>query len=304
MTKLRRILVVGGQGQVGLELARTQLPAGYELVCPGREELDMTSEHSICAYLAQGEWAAIINCAAWTAVDLAEDHATQAFLVNCHGPAVLAETANRIGIPIVQLSTDYVFDGDLTRPYRETDPTAPLGVYGASKLAGELAVGCINARSVILRTAWVISAQRTNFLKTMLRLGESNSSLRVVADQHGCPTSAADIASTAIAIARRLIEDPRAPTGTYHFVNAGEATWFELAQQIFALASARGGPGPEVIPITTADFPTRVRRPANSRLDTAKLTADYQIVPRHWHGAVAEIIAEIVSPDQQRSASQ
>lgn len=304
MTGPRRILVAGGQGQVGLELARTQLPAGYELSHPGREELDITSERSVGDYLARGEWAAIINCAAWTAVDNAEDRVAQVFLANCQGPAILADASRQIGIPIVQLSTDYVFDGKLTRPYRETDLTGPLGVYGASKLAGELAVAIANPRSVILRTAWVISAQRTNFLKTMLRVGASSPSLRVVADQHGNPTSAADIARTAISIVRRLIEDPLAPTGIYHFTNAGDATWFELACHIFELASARGGPRPDVIPIATVDYPTRAMRPANSRLETANLTADYNIVPRQWREAVAEIVNELVSPNQFEGAQQ
>lgn len=298
MTGPIRILVTGGSGQVGLELARSDAPTDWILVRPSRDLLDISSESSVEAYLAQGDWAAIISCAAWTAVDLAEDQAGQAFLANCQGPANLAVAAKRMSIPIVHLSTDYVFDGQLGRPYRESDAVAPLGVYGASKLAGELAINSVGSRAVILRTAWVISAQRNNFLKTMLRIGKTKTSLQIVSDQHGCPTSAADIAAAAIAIVKRLIEDPKAPTGIYHFVNSGETTWCDLARQIFACSAARGGPSPEVIPIAAADYPTRASRPANSRLDTAKLTAAYGIVPRPWQEAVADITAELIPSAQ------
>ncbi|MEQ1494627.1 MAG: dTDP-4-dehydrorhamnose reductase [Novosphingobium sp.] len=297
----RRILVVGGMGQVGLELAQARPYAGYKLVRPRRDELDITQANSVSDYLASGEWAGVINCAAWTAVDLAEDNVAEAFLANCQGPAILGEAAKALGIPIIQLSTDYVFDGKLDRPYLETDPVNPLGVYGASKLAGELAVACANARSVILRTAWVVSAQRANFLKTMLRIGAGNQKLRVVADQRGCPTSAADLAVAALTIIRRLIEDPQAPAGTYNFVNAGDATWLALARHIFGQAALRGGPNPEVLPIATADYPTRAHRPANSRLDTTKLTADYGIQPRDWRIAVDEILEELLPTNQHGS---
>lgn len=301
MNPERRILVAGGMGQVGLELARAPLPAGYTLVRPGRNELDITQASSVCDYLASGDWAGVINCAAWTAVDLAEDHVADAFLANCQGAANLGEATGVSGIPIIHLSTDYVFDGQLDRPYLETDRVNPLGVYGASKLAGELAITCANSRSVILRTAWVVSAQRTNFLKTMLRIGAVNQTLRIVADQRGCPTSAADIAGTALTMVHRLIEDPQGPTGIYNFVNAGDATWFDLARHILQKAALRGGPATEVLPITTTDYPTRVQRPANSRLDTAKLTADFGIHPRAWQTAVDQILEELLPTNQHGS---
>ena len=200
------------------------------------------------------------------------------------------------GVPLVHLSTDYVFDGSKAGAYAEDDPVAPLGSYGASKYEGERAVQAGQSRAVILRTAWVISAQRANFLKTMLRVAAANPVVRVVDDQQGCPTSAQDIAAAARTIALRLIEERDAPLGTYHFVNAGEASWCDLAREIFALSAAVGGPAAEVKAITTAEYPTPAKRPANSRLSTAKITADYGIHPRDWRAAVRDIIGELVGP--------
>ena len=195
-----------------------------------------------------------------------------------------------------------MFDGSKDGYYVETDPVAPLGVYGASKLEGERAVRAGQSRALILRTAWVISAQRNNFLKTMLRIGAANATLRVVDDQRGCPTSAADIAGALRTIALRMIDDPAAPSGIYHFVNAGEATWCELAREIFRLSGAAGGPSPVVEAIATADYPTPARRPANSRLSTSKIAADYGIHPRDWRAAVRDIIDELVGPGPRMGA--
>lgn len=286
----RRILVTGGQGQVGLELARQSWPADLSVDYPTRDELDIASQVSLATYLRGRRFDAIVNCAAYTAVDKAEEERDLAFLVNGEAPGWLADT----GIPLIHVSTDYVFDGSKPGYYAEDDPVAPLGVYGASKQEGERAVRAGQSRSVILRTAWVISAQRNNFLKTMLRVGATNPTLRVVDDQRGCPTSAADIAGAIRTIALRLIDDPAAPLGTYHFVNAGEASWCELAREIFALSAARGGPAAEVEAITTADYPTPAKRPANSRLSTAKIAADYGVEPRDWRTAVRDIVEELV----------
>jgi dTDP-4-dehydrorhamnose reductase len=285
----RHILVTGGQGQVGLELARQDWPTDMEVHCPSRGELDIASQASLAAYLRGRRFDAIINCAAYTAVDRAEEERELAFLVNGAAPGWLADS----GVPLIHLSTDYVFDGSKQGYYVEDDPVAPLGVYGASKLVGERAVRAGQSRSVIVRTAWVLSAHRHNFLKTMLRVGAANPKLRVVDDQRGCPTSAADIAAALRTIVLRLIEDPAAPLGTYHFVNAGEASWCELAREIFALSGASGGPSPEVEAISTADYPTPARRPANSRLSTDKIVRDYGIVPRDWRAAVRDIVGEL-----------
>lgn len=295
-----RILVTGGAGQVGLELAQQPWPDGVELHLPTRATLDLTSADSILRCVTEGSYAAVINCAAWTAVDAAEDHVADAFLVNAHGPAWLAEAAHASGIPLVQVSTDYVFDGSLDRPWREDDPASPLGVYGASKLAGEVAVRAKQPRSVVLRTAWVLSTHRANFLKTMLRVGAERDSLTVVADQIGCPTAARDIAAALRKIVLRLIADEGAPTGVYHFVNSGEASWFELAKAIFEMAARLGGPSPHVTAIPTTAYPTRAPRPANSRLDTSKIGRDYGIVARDWRDAVQEIVSELLAANTGR----
>lgn len=294
----RTILVTGGHGQVGLELARQAWPEEVSIERPLRAELDISSQASLATWLRGRKVDAIINCAAYTAVDQAETDRERAFLVNGEAPGWLADT----GIPLVHVSTDYVFDGSKPGYYTEDDPVAPLGVYGASKLEGERAVRAGQSRSVILRTAWVVSAHRHNFLKTMLRAGAANPKLRVVDDQRGCPTSAADIAAALRLISLRMIDDAQAPLGLYHFVNAGEATWWALAREIFALSGAAGGPAPDVEAIMTVDYPTPAMRPANSRLSTDKITADYGIHPRDWRTAVRDIIEELVGPAPQTGA--
>jgi dTDP-4-dehydrorhamnose reductase len=296
------ILVTGGQGQIGLELARAAWPEELVLRFPTRDELDIGSAESIARYFEGRQFAAVINAAAYTAVDRAEEESSAAFAINAMGPALVAEVTRRAGIPLIQMSTDYVFDGSKPSPYIETDPVHPLGSYGASKLAGELAVLAGNPRSVVLRTAWVLSVHRSNFLKTMLRVGATNPQIRVVDDQVGCPTSASDIADALKTIVLRMIEDDRSPVGIFHFVNAGQASWYGLAREIFALSGAAGGPRAEVTAITSAEYPTPARRPANSRLATGKIAAEYGIEPRQWHEAVAEIIDELMEPASRAGA--
>jgi dTDP-4-dehydrorhamnose reductase len=288
------ILITGGAGQVGLELARAQWPAQVRLHMPTRAELDLGDVDAVRAAFAATPFQAVINSGAYTAVDKAETEVAAAFAANAMGPAILAEVTRAAGIPLIQVSTDYVFDGSSERDYAETDPVAPLGVYGASKLAGEVAVRTGNPRSVVMRTAWVLSPHRANFLKTMLRLAADRPTLRVVDDQTGCPTAARDIAGTLKTIALRMIEDPEAPTGIFHFVNAGSTSWAGLAREIMALSAARGGPFATVEGITTAEYPTPARRPSNSRLDTFRITRDYGITPRPWQDAVAEIVADLI----------
>ena len=293
----KTVLITGGTGQVGLELMRQPWPAEVTLLAPGRAELDLGSGDSMAAWFAERAIDCIINAAAFTAVDLAEASAGEAFLANAQGPAWLADIARNQNIPLLHVSTDYVFDGTLSRSYHEDDQVNPLGVYGSSKLAGELAVRTAASRHVILRTAWVISAQRNNFLKTMLRLAAENPQLRIVADQQGCPTSARDIAATLRTIALAHITDPNAPCGTYHFVNAGKTTWHGLAEAIMTASAKQDGPHVPVLPIGTADFPTVARRPANSCLDPAKLSRDFGVTPRPWQEAVNEIVDELLSAE-------
>lgn len=287
------ILITGGAGQVGLELQAADWPQGVVIHAPTRAELDLGDIASVKAAFARTPFAAVINSGAYTAVDKAETEVAAAFAANAMGPAVLAEVTRHANAPLVQVSTDYVFDGSKEDLYVEDDPVDPLGVYGASKLAGELAVRSGNPRSVVLRTAWVLSVHRSNFLKTMLRLAAERPTLRVVDDQHGCPTSARDIADALKTITLKMIADTDAPTGVYHFVNAGETSWAGLAREVVALSAASGGPSAIVEGISSADYPTPARRPSNSRLSTEKLAHDYAITPRPWQAAVAEIIVEL-----------
>lgn len=290
----RAILLTGGGGQVGTEFQR-RAPQGVEIVAPGRDRLDLADPDSIAAAVASRPWAAVINSGAYTAVDKAQTDPVTAWKVNALAPAAFAWATAQAGIPLIQLSTDYVFDGSKAGAYEEDDPVGPVSVYGASKEAGEQAVRTGNPRHVILRTAWVVSPHGANFIKTMLRLAETRDHLTVVDDQHGSPTSAADIACTLAIIAMRLANDAQAPTGTYHFVNSGEATWCGFAREVFALAQAKGLAVPTVEAIATSAYPTPARRPANSRLDTAKLRRDFGVEPRDWRTAVSEVVETLLT---------
>lgn len=287
------ILIIGGSGQVGLELQSADWPEHVILHAPTRAELDLVDLNSVQVAFAATPFSAVINAAAYTAVDMAETEVAATFAANAMGPAILAEATGKSGIPLIQVSTDYVFDGSKDRAYVESDRSEPLSVYGASKLSGELAVLAGNPRSIVLRTAWVLSVHRANFLKTMLRLAADRPVLRVVSDQHGNPTSARDIAAALKAITLKMIADADAPTGVYHFVNAGETTWAGLADEILALSAAVGGPFAEIQPIASYEHPTLAKRPSNSRLSTQKLARDYDIKPRPWRVAVEEIVQEL-----------
>ena len=291
---MKDILVTGGTGQVGQSLQRNAAPEGFRFIAPGRDGLDLMRPETFAGVIASRPWAAIINAGAYTAVDKAESDVETAWRVNALAPAVLAREAALAGVPLVHVSTDYVFAGQSARPYVEDDPVAPLGVYGASKEAGEQGVRTGGGRSVIVRTSWVVSPFGNNFIKTMLRLGAEREVLRVVADQQGAPTSAIDLAGALAKIACALASDPSAPTGTLHFSNAGATNWAEFAAEIFRLSAARGGPGARVEPITTADYPTPARRPAYSRLATDRIASLYAIAPRPWQAAVCDIIDELI----------
>ncbi|MBB4266625.1 dTDP-4-dehydrorhamnose reductase [Roseospira visakhapatnamensis] len=294
-TTPRRVLVTGRTGQVGRDLARAAWPAGLEPVVIGRETLDLTDPEAAEAAILGGDIALVVNTAAYTAVDAAEENEDLATRVNGDGPRALARACAAAGIPLIHLSTDYVFDGAKDGPYVEDDPVRPLGAYGRSKLAGEEAVRAECARHVILRTAWVFSAHGKNFVKTMLRLAAEKPALRVVADQHGCPTAAHDIARMVVEIARQLVLEGREGAwGTYHLVGAGPTTWHGFASAIVAAQSARTGKTPPVHPIATADYPTPARRPANSVLCTDKVRSTFGVTPRSWTDTLAEVLADVL----------
>jgi dTDP-4-dehydrorhamnose reductase len=284
----QRILVIGGSGQLGRELAAARWPDDIALFAPSRAEADITDCKAIASTLAGGDWAAAINVAAWTAVDAAEEAVAEAFAANALGPAILAEETRRRGVPLIHISTDYVFDGAKPTPYGEDDATHPLGVYGASKLAGEAAVRAGNPHHLIVRTSWLYGGFGRNFVKTMLKSASERASVRVVDDQRGTPTAAPDLAEALIRIATS--PDIRDRAGTWHFANRGETTWCGFARRLFALSAARGGPSAEVEAITTADYPTPARRPLNSRLSTLRIERDFGIVPRPWEDALADVV--------------
>jgi dTDP-4-dehydrorhamnose reductase len=255
---------------------------------PPRSEVDATDRAAVVACLAARNWTAVINAAAYTAVDTAEDAVAEAFMANALGPAILAEETKRRGVPLIHVSTDYVFDGTKPTPYVEDDPVRPLGVYGASKLAGEEAVRTGNPRHLIVRTSWLFGRYGRNFVKTMLRLAREGKSVRVVDDQVGTPTSALDLAAALMALA--ITPDIRDHPGIYHFANAGETSWFGFASEIFALTAALGEPTAIAEPITTSEYPTPARRPANSRLSTAKIERAFGIAPRPWEEALQPVV--------------
>ena len=300
---VRRILVTGGNGQLGTELRRFAWPEGWAVTAIDIDELDLRDTAAITAMVASQPWAAVISAGAYTAVDKAESDVVTAWAVNAMAPAALAEACAKAGIPIIQVSTDYVFDGARDGAWEVSDPVAPLGVYGASKLGGELAVRTSGARYAIVRTAWVVSAHGNNFIKTMLRVGASNPTLRVVDDQRGSPTSATDLAAALAKITMRLVEDLTAPTGTYHFSNAGAVTWAGFAREIFAQSAVRGGASAEVQGITTAEYPTPATRPANSLLSHDAIICDYGIHPPAWQTALGNILDELLgAPNKETRA--
>lgn len=300
-----RILVTGTTGQVGKALSLYPWPAGVNIVTPLRDTFDLTDTDGVEAFIGEGRFDAVINPAAYTAVDKAESDWAKAWKVNALGAAAIAAATGKAGIPLLHVSTDYVFDGLKTGAYFEGDPINPASIYGASKAAGEIAVRTGNPRHVVLRTSWVFSGHGNNFVKTMLRLAADRPLLRVVDDQFGCPTAASDIAATLATIVLRMITDPDAPTGTYHFSNDGPTTWCGFAREIFRQQAVAGHAVPNVEAITTADYPTPAKRPANSVLNTEKLAVDYSIRPRPWSVALTQTLTEIAhtetNPTETRS---
>ncbi|MGK6323015.1 dTDP-4-dehydrorhamnose reductase [Sphingomonas sp. DT-51] len=291
---MREVLVTGANGQVATALVRAAWPAGWCAVALDRGALDLRSPEAIARCVAERDWSAVINAAAYTAVDAAESDQVTAWQVNALAPAAISAACAAAGIPLLQLSTDYVFPGDRAGAWQVDDRTAPLGVYGASKLGGELAVRSSGARHVIVRTSWVVSPHGRNFVRTMLRLGAERDQVQVVADQRGSPTSAADLAAALVAIVVRLVNDDDEPSRLVHFSNAGATDWATFATEIFRQSAARGGPYAEVVPITSADYPTAVRRPANSLLSHEAIGAAYGIVPRHWQAALGDILDDVI----------
>lgn len=290
-----RVLVTGEQGQLARSLAElgADVP-GLELRTVGRPELDLERPETIEPAIRAAAPDVVVNAAAYTAVDSAEDEPDRAFRINGAAAGELAAAARRHGARIVQVSTDYVFDGSGSGPYAETAATNPLGVYGRSKLEGEQRVAAENPDHLIVRTAWVYSPFGRNFLKTMLAAAEQRDALNVVADQRGSPTAAGDLAEGILAAIGQWRERPELGLGgTYHLAGTGEASWFDFATAIFAEAGRHGLPTASVKPIRTADWPTRAARPANSVLDSTRFAADFGYRAPAWRRSTADVVAKL-----------
>lgn len=291
-----RVVVTGLVGQVVSSMIE-RAPRDVELIALGRPQLDLARRDAVLATLRAARCDVIVNAAAYTAVDKAESEPDVAMRINGDGAGYVAEIAAELGAPLLHLSTDYVFDGALDRPYREDDPTGPTGAYGRSKLAGEQKIAATCPNHAILRTAWVYSPFGANFVKTMLRLGETRSEVGVVADQRGNPTSALDIADALFAIARRMRADrSQALRGVFHMTGAGEATWADFAEAIFTEAAAHGRAPVSVKRITTADYPTPAKRPANSRLATSMLQQAFGLALPEWRQSTKTCVARLLAP--------
>ena len=298
-----KLLVLGAGGQVGHELVRALAPVG-EVVSATRDDagtlrVDLANADSLAAALDAARADVIVNAAAYTAVDRAEDEPELADRVNHRAVAEIGAWAKRNGRRVVHYSTDYVFDGSSKRPYRENDATAPLGAYGRSKLAGEDALRASGARHLIVRTAWVYAARGNNFLRTMLRLAGERDELRVVADQTGAPTPTRLVADASAAMLRQWLDDGEnvGRDGTYHLVSAGRCSWFEFAEAIVDGAADRGliERRPRVVPIATAEYPTRARRPAYSVLDTSKVTAAFGLQLPDWRAGLESVFDQLAT---------
>ena len=298
-----KILVVGKAGQVAQSLIAATKPCGAEIIAFGRPKLDLAKAETIGAVFEEVVPDLIVNAAAYTDVDKAVSEPDAAFLINATGPQRLSEECARRSVPLIHLSTDYVFDGSKTGYYNEEDPVAPLGIYGLSKLTGERHVAAACPHHVILRTAWVYSSYGRNFVKTMLRLAESRSELSIVDDQRGNPTYAAHLADAILAIAGRLVEGNGDDVhwGTYHVAGIGEATWCELAREVFRQSAESGGPSATVRAIATADYPTPAERPSNSRLDCSKLEADYGLRLPNWRIGVTACVRDLIASTRTKS---
>ncbi|MEQ8735673.1 MAG: dTDP-4-dehydrorhamnose reductase [Rhodospirillaceae bacterium] len=291
---MKKILITGASGQLGHALTQHTNDPNIFVLGYDRASLDVTNKEAVNRIVLSAKPDVVINAAAYTAVDKAENDAETAFSVNRNGPLNLASACVQLGVPLIHVSTDYVFDGAKRTPYSETDSTSPLGVYGTSKLAGEDAIREICNHHIILRTAWLYGVHGKNFVKTMLRLSESEDTLRVVNDQHGSPTFANDLATGIFEIVAQLTNEnvPTHGFGTFHSANAGQTTWHEFANRIIELAAPITGKKPTVNGIATSEYPVPARRPANSILNCSKLSETYGVTLRPWDQALADMLSK------------
>lgn len=300
-----KLLVTGREGQLARSLIeRSAGHADVELVALGRPELDLELPGSAAAAVRSAAPDIVINAAAYTAVDLAEDEPERAMRINGDAAGDIAAAAREVGAAIVQISTDYVFDGRSEATYGEDAATGPIGAYGRSKLAGEEQVRRANPDHLIVRTAWVYSPFGQNFVKTMLRVAEARDMVTVVADQQGNPSSALDLADGLLAVIERWGQGERTGLGSvYHLAGTGSTSWFGFAEAIFEERRALGLPAAEVRPILTSDWPTKAVRPTNSKLDSSRFAADFGFRMPEWRKSVAEVVRRLAA-EQLQSANQ
>lgn len=292
-----RLAVTGTQGQVARAL-KAKATQDCEIILLGRPDLDLKDPLSVQDCLRRAMPDVIVSAAAYTAVDKAEVEQNEAFAVNSTGASAVATAAASLNVPVIHLSTDYVFDGLKTAPYVETDPTGPATVYGRSKLDGEREVARITPNHVILRTAWVYSEYGHNFIKTMLRLGETRDIISVVGDQMGCPTSADDIALAVLSAARRLLQDPSSDLrGIFHLAGTGETSWAGLAKHVFSIVEEMTDKKISIQDITTKDYPTAASRPANSRLNCEKFEQRYHQHMPLWQVSTRKTVLNLLKKD-------
>jgi dTDP-4-dehydrorhamnose reductase len=296
-----RIAITGQAGQIVLAMLE-RAPANASVITLGRPALDLNKLETILPAISAARPDLVVNAAAYTAVDLAESERDVAMRVNGKAAGIVAQAAACLGAPVIQLSTDYVFDGTLDRPYCEEDAVGPISVYGESKLAGERAVAAATADHAVLRTAWVYSPFAKNFVRTMLRLAETRDEIGVVADQLGCPTNALEIADAVFAVAQNLLARPKefSLRGVFHMSAQGEAVWADVAEAIFEECRAAGGKSVAVRRIATSDYPTQARRPANSRLDCSKLEEIHGVSLAQWRDSLGACVKRLLKEQADR----
>jgi len=298
-----RILLTGANGQVGWELSSRSGQQGFEVLALDRSDLDITDPVSVRRAVNRSGVSLVVNAAGYTAVDEAESEPELAFAVNRDGPAYLASACEKVGIPLVHISTDYVFDGQKQGSYLVTDPVSPLGVYGKSKAAGEVAVREHLPEHVILRTSWVYGVHGHNFVKTMLRLGREREVVQVVTDQYGCPTYAADLAETIFRVAGHVFEGGQVQWGTYHYCGQGVTSWHGFAEEIFRLAGDYASlKVKRVEPISTSEYLTSVLRPTSSILDCSVLESTFNIHPQPWAESLAHMLDVLFSAENSMTS--
>jgi dTDP-4-dehydrorhamnose reductase len=286
--------VIGRSGQVARALSRSAHGRGYAVAALGRPEFDLEHPEQLPALMSSYGPDVVINAAAFTAVDMAEEQRETAYRVNAEGAGKVAREASAAGAQVIHLSTDYVFSGLKPTPYVETDATEPLSAYGATKVEGECLVLAADPRAIVVRASWVYDASGKNFVRTMLRLAQSRTEVGVVSDQIGSPTFANDLADAVLTVAASAVKG-ESPTGVYHCAGAGETSWAGFAEAAFEFSRARGGPFAVVKPISTAEYPTAALRPANSRLDCSKLARDYDVKLPPWRASLEACVDEIAA---------